>query len=380
LTSVGDTKNDGIKNLNEKLIEKSETFHETEACLTSAISDWYLTLTANSEIEQIALCENSSDAAVWIISRSSNDPSQTCALKANSGKYLKCNYEKKNELNLDNKRDTYALWTVENITKSNNPTKLIALKNYQTNLYLSAPDTSNLNKLKLTPNSPFPLCAMCYVNSELIESSYWRFCAPVIESYLLKRGTIRWQKRYFAFNGSIISYWKNLTDANSHKKPLKYYTLKSLKQIRLDKDRPTEFELDFLSGAIRKFKAGNFNECCRWIKSLNQRKLPTITIDSPERIKNALGSPGHKVNKSLQDQNLFKSKTVDIELKELENQLDYESQTKNQIQNSTNSKQQITNNQSNQAQESDRDRADSEWKSNASNMDNQILEKSQNKD
>jgi len=116
------------------------------------------------------------------------------------------------------------------------------------------------------------------------DASLFRICFPVIEGELQKKGRsglMRWQSRYFAFNGSVMSYWRQKGQVGKERPSGLYYPSQML-SVNINRQVPRRFNVVFKptadnpQGKVVEFLAPSVEECCRWVRSLNSRGIKTV--------------------------------------------------------------------------------------------------------
>ena len=94
---------------------------------------------------------------------------------------------------------------------------------------------------------------------------------PVIEGILRKKGRSglkRWQARYFAFNGAVMSYWERKEDAGVTTAPKGLWYINNLHHVSIDTKDDTKFYIYFKDGQAVALDAIQSAECLRWVHSL----------------------------------------------------------------------------------------------------------------
>ena len=100
---------------------------------------------------------------------------------------------------------------------------------------------------------------------------------PVIEGVLRKKGRSglkRWQTRYFAFNGAVMSYWEKKEDAGVSSVPKGLWYPNNIASVSVDPKEDTRFLLHFKDGQSVALDAVQTSECQRWVHSLEMTGVP----------------------------------------------------------------------------------------------------------
>jgi len=102
---------------------------------------------------------------------------------------------------------------------------------------------------------------------------------PVIEGELRKKGRSglkRWQQRYFAFNGAVMSYWANQQSAGVNSIPKGVYNPKDIEAVQIDPHSDQVFFIKFNNQPTVALDAGSAAECLRWVHSLEMTGIKRI--------------------------------------------------------------------------------------------------------
>ena len=102
---------------------------------------------------------------------------------------------------------------------------------------------------------------------------------PVIEGLLRKKGRSglkRWQSRYFAYNGAIMSYWERKDDAGVTSRPKGLYKPSDMQSVSVDKKDDSKFFINFKDGKTVQLDAMQPTECQRWVHSLEMTGVKVV--------------------------------------------------------------------------------------------------------
>jgi hypothetical protein len=75
---------------------------------------------------------------------------------------------------------------------------------------------------------------------------------PVVEGVLQKKGGTglrRWQERYFAFNGNVMSYWRS-KQAVGKERPSGIYHPNQIQSVNINRKVAKRFNIQFLDGKV----------------------------------------------------------------------------------------------------------------------------------
>jgi len=118
------------------------------------------------------------------------------------------------------------------------------------------------------------------VKTEEEKSDHTKFkiCFPVIEGVLQKKGTSglhRWQERYFAFNGNVMSYWRKQSSVGKER-PDGIWHPARMQSVNINRSIAKRFNIVFIDGKVVELLAPTMEEAIRWVRGLNSRGIKTV--------------------------------------------------------------------------------------------------------
>jgi len=113
---------------------------------------------------------------------------------------------------------------------------------------------------------------------EKSEGAKFKICFPVVEGVLQKKGTSglhRWQERYFAFNGSVMSYWRKKSEVGKERPNGIWHPVR-MQSVNINRQSTKRFNIVFIDGKIVELLAPSMEEAIRWTRALNSRGIKTV--------------------------------------------------------------------------------------------------------